>query len=123
MKKHITATQWGEFERENPAHAKKLQDYYSNWQLKYEEERYPNQFVTIKYELIFNWLTFDQMVEFLGDKLQNISPPYKYDDEDKQNKWVVGIWKDKEQISGTDFLAISLIDALWLAIKYVLSRA
>lgn len=65
MKQHITPEEWGEFERNHRKAAKKLRDYYGEWQRDYELKNYPNQWVTVQYETIFIWFNVGRMIEFL----------------------------------------------------------
>lgn len=110
MKQHITASEWGEFERSNPKLAKKLKAYYSEWQNKYIEEHYPNQFITSQWEPIFVWFNIGQMFDFL---LKNTEDGIDFGPIDRLSD----IWYIGSKRSGS----IELCDALWEACKEILN--
>lgn len=125
MKQNITADEWGEFERNNRESAQKLRDYYSKWQMRNQEENYPNQFVTIQYEPIFIWLTIGRMIEFLEDKIHiadiTREDPYAYLKTKSQIKtgWFVRV---DSLGNRKTFNKPELCDALWKAVKEVLKE-
>jgi len=111
MKQNISAEDWGYFERTNQEATKKLRNYYSDWQMKNQQENYPNQFITIQYEPIFFWLTIGRMIEFLDENKYQITIKREKD------QWLLARGKDNNvDVNGT-----TLCDALWEAVKKVLN--
>lgn len=119
MKQHITPEEWGVFERGNPKAAKKLRDYYAEWQLEYQQEMYPNQFVTLGFDPIFVWFNIGQMIEFLDEHTNELGMQYN----DKDARWFVWYGGNEKHPYTTDYENSSkLCDALWEAVKEVLNN-
>ena len=65
-------------------------------------------------------MSIGQMIEFLGDKLLDISAPWEHAKKGYRNHWSVGLLNESK-IAGKDFNQKELADALWEACKEILN--
>lgn len=123
MKQHITASEWGLFMRSNEKGANKLSRYYEEYQNKFRQENYPNQFVTIDWEPVFVWFNIGRMIEFLDVYVDNfelrggrMEKSYLRDIPDNSMVWHG--WSGELEIEDEPVL----VDALWQAVKEILEQ-
>lgn len=130
MKQHITAGEWGQFERSNPKQAKQLRDYYSQWQSNYLKNNYPNEFVTMDWWPIFIFLNIGQLIEFLDEHGWHIMHMEQLPA--KENRWWLEVtnahfgevldYKNVMGNTGPEPKDLELCDALWSIVKSILEK-